>query len=393
MSKTVIIKSIAFLILSALLFSCTEPYALQTNTFEDVVVIEATLTNELKKQEIKISRTYHFEENGPTFERGANVIITDDQGNTYDFIEQSESYVSASEFQAEPGRQYKLSITTANGKTYTSTNQTLTTVNQMESVVPAVVVKEGDRGVQINVSSFDPTNTSKYYRYTYEETYKVIAPKWVSHDLYYDGSTSSFELALRDVNTKTCYSTVNSNTIILTSTNELSEDRVIDFPVRFISNKDYIISHRYSILVKQYIQNLEAYTFYRTLKELSSSESLLSQNQPGFFYGNIKSVSNPQEKVIGFFDVSSVSSKRIFFNYTDLFPGEPLPPYFNECTDITFDISLAGPPSGTDRLKKAIETNSVRYFNQQNPEYNMVPPVCGDCTSFSSNLIPSFWIN
>jgi hypothetical protein len=57
------------------------------------------------------------------------------------------------------------------------------------------------------------------------------------------------------------------------------------------------------------------------LKELSGSDGILSQNQPGFFFGNIKSVENPNEKVIGYFEVSSVSSQRIFFNYEDVFPG------------------------------------------------------------------------
>jgi hypothetical protein len=46
-----------------------------------------------------------------------------------------------------------------------------------------------------------------------------------------------------------------SDKIILTSTNDLSEDRVI-FPVRFIKDSDYTIANRYSILVKQYVQNL-----------------------------------------------------------------------------------------------------------------------------------------
>jgi len=76
--------------------------------------------------------------------------------------------------------------------------------------------------------------------------------------------------------------------------------------------------NRYSIFVKQYVQNFAAHTFYQTLKDISGSESILSQTQPGFFAGNIKSDDNPNEKVIGFFDVSSVSNKRIFFNFSDL---------------------------------------------------------------------------
>ena len=188
--------------------------------------------------------------------------------------------------------------------------------------------------------------------------------------------------------------------IILTSTNALSEDRV-NFPVRFISNQNYIIMHRYSILVRQYIQNLEAYTFYKTLKDLSGTENILSQNQPGFFNGNLKSLDNPNEKVIGFFEVSSVSSKRIFFNYEDLFPNEPKPPYIDECEIrnwvLCFDST--NPDCKGFQLLSSIETNQLLYFdhylytNGIYKVYKMVPPPCGDCTSFSSNLIPSFWIN
>ena len=43
-----------------LLFGCTEPYVLQTSNFEEALVIEATLTNEFKKQQIKLSKTYRL---------------------------------------------------------------------------------------------------------------------------------------------------------------------------------------------------------------------------------------------------------------------------------------------------------------------------------------------
>jgi len=374
--------------------SCVEPYQLETTNFEEAIVIEATITNELKNQEIKLSKTYKFEENGPAFETGAHVSLTDDQGTDYEFQEQSDKYVSTAPFQAVAGRSYTLNIVLADGKSYRSTPETLTATNTIESVVPQVfTTPEGARGVNINVSSFDPTGNSKYYRYEYEETYKIIVPFWRAYNLFYNDMAGDFELVLRDSETKTCYSTSYSNDIVLTTTNGLSEDRVDNFPMHFISDQDAKISYRYSILVKQYIQNLEAYTFYKTLKDLSGSESLLSQNQPGFFFGNIKSVENPNEKVIGFFDVSSVSQKRIFFNYTDLFPGEPLPPYFYQCTPIEFDTAAntSPNPSPKDHLIAALLDNSLLYYDQNGPTYIMVFPQCGDCTSFSSNIIPSFW--
>ncbi len=381
--------------MSSILYSCVDPYALQTDTFEDAIVIEATITNELKFQEIKISRTYRFEDVIPTFETGATVYITDELNNEFNFHEDGNKYISDNEFKALPNKTYQLHIITANGREYISTTQTLTTESNIESLNTSVITnQQGEKGVQINVNSYDPSNTSKYYRYEYEETYKVIAPKWVSNDIVYNATSDSFILTERDLNKKTCYSFEKSNQIIQTNTNNLLEDRVTNFPVRFISNQNYIIANRYTILVKQYVQNLSAYNYYKTLSEMSSEGSILSPNQPGFLFGNLKSLTNPNEKVIGFFEVASVSSSRIFFNYVDLFPTDPTPSFFNECNSIEFDISLVGDNPGSSpkaRLINGLSLNTIVFYELTYPTYFMVPTFCGDCTSFSSNIIPSYW--
>src|SRR5690606_28802170 len=109
----------------------------------------------------------------------------------------------------------------------------------------------------------------------------------------------------RTTEARICYSTQSSDKIIVATTSNLSEDRIDAFPVRFISAKDPIITNRYSINVIQYVQSLEAYTFYRTLGQMAGTGgNILSQNQPGFFSGNLSSDSDPDEKVIGFFEVS-----------------------------------------------------------------------------------------
>lgn len=391
MKATFITKFIVFLLLCSSMISCTEPYQMKTNTFEDALVVEATITNELKKQQIKVSRTYRFEENGPTFESGAIVYITDDTGNQYDFSEQNGIYESNQEFQAIPGKEYQLFIVTDDGKEYTSTVQKLTTINEIQNVTATVETIDGKRGVNIKAHSFDPTNSSKYYRYEYEETYKVIAPKWSPVKMILDTPTS-VGFVPRTTEARVCYSTKKSTDLILTNTTELSEDR-IDFPVRFINNKDYIITHRYSILVRQYVQNLESYTYYKTLRELSGTGSILSPNQPGFLNGNIKSTSNSKEKVIGYFEVSSVSSKRIFFNYGDLFPGELTPPYFIDCEDRVFKycFNSADPECYGDMILIWAEVGDPLFYSSESAYFHLVPKQCGDCTTFSSNIIPPFW--
>lgn len=401
-------KKLSFL-LFIILFSCTEPYLLKTTNFEEALVIEATITNELKTQQIKLSKTYKLEENGPEFVENANVSVEDDLGNVYPFIEGTDVYESQNPFQAVAGRKYKLTII-AEGKTYTSTQEILTSVNPIQNVEVHDINIGGERGAEIKVKAFDATKSSKYYRYEFEETYKIIAPKWRAYTVTVDpvfNSTGSKDLIYtpRTYEARTCYTTKKSNELLLHSTSNLSEDRV-DFMVRFIPVTNPIIMHRYSILVNQYVQNLEAYTYYNTLKTISNSSSILSQNQPGFFSGNITCDSNPNEKVIGFFDVSSVSSQRIFFNFEDIFPNTLQPDYFYDCFDncletdpylcpgafkYCFSIDPSAFCSGyvVESILNAIP-QSLLYYSGPDP-INLVPQPCGDCTTFSSNVVPSFW--
>lgn len=389
-------KKIILIILTLIItISCTEPYKLETETFEDALVIEASITNELKHHEITLSRTFRFEENGPTYEQGAIVTIKGTDGSTYSFEEVNQKYISIDEFQPTAGILYTLEIKTSNGKNYKSTAESLTTVNLLNEINANVKIISGKRGVEISANSFDPNNNSKYYRFTYEETYKVIVPKWSPNKAVVSPNGQQILIQLRDnPETRVCYKTSSSNEIITTSTTNLVEDRILNFPIRFIPQHDYSIANRYSILVNQYIQNRAAYNYYTILNKISGSGSILTQNQPGFFDGNIKNIDNEKEKIIGFFDVSTVSSKRLFFNYEDMFPGELFPEYFETCDEKEFDSSVDGPGHANDgftALKSAITANRLILYQKNGTIYKMVKPVCGDCTTYASNIIPDFW--
>lgn len=390
---------------------CTTPYNYQTNGFEDAIVVQATITNEYKNQEIKLSRTYKLEEKTPTFESKAVISVTDDIGNKYEFKESNESYISLNQFQASPDRTYQLYILTKDGRSYISSSEKLPQQTQIDKLESKVVTKNGELGVEITVNSSDPTNNSRYYRYEYEETYKVVAPKWYYQKavpvFFAPGSVPKGKLVFEDrtEEARICFLDQKSTDLILTNTNQLSEDKVVDFPVRFISVKDPVIRSRYSILVKQYVQTLAAHTFYETLKEISSNGSILSQTQPGFFYGNIKPVDNPGEKVIGFFDVSSCSEKRLFFSFTDLFPRQAPPAYQYDCPApipdleadsymFTYCFNINNPDCQGNTILELLNSGQKVYFPTESPNvYILYPIECGDCTSFSSNIKPSFWID
>lgn len=412
-------KPIAYILLStAALFlqSCTEVYVLQTETFESALVIEATITDEYKFQEIKLSRTYRMEEDGSTPEINAVVYITDSNGNQYDFSVHDDKYISHQKFQALPTITYQLHVVTADGKTYTSTNEKLTSLTSIDDVTATDAYNsKGERGVQIHVKSNDPSNDTQYYRYIFEETNKVIAPQWANKMgkvTWFNPIPTSWpygELTMIDwpYEAKTCYTTENSKEIILLNTST-NVSNTTSFPIRFIKVTDYKIAHRYSIKVTLYNESLAAYNYYDALRKISTNESILSQNQPGFYIGNIHNISNPKEKVIGFFDVSHVTSKRIFFNFEDIFQNHQKPEYPYYCPEITsanaFDFlhlycfcyncpSTFKPCDGNYILKSVYEKTKAVYEFTPTEQVYLVNIQCGDCTSFSSNVRPTFWID
>jgi hypothetical protein len=377
-------------VLTIICSSCTETFPLLTNTYEEMIVVEATLTNELKNQEIKLTKTSKFEDVVTETETGAKVFITDDAGNQYDFEEESESYLSTSQFQAVPDRKYQLHITTQDGKSFESSAETLTTVNPMQSITPVVEKNEDINGIAIRVHSFDPGKQSKYYRYTYSETYKVVAPKWTTVKAVYNAE-GVLTYIPNSSDTKICYGNKTNTGLLLTDTNNLTEDR-INYLVRFIDEQDYITTTRYSILITQYVESLEAYTYYTTLKKMSGPGSILTPNQPGFILGNIKSIKNPSDKVVGYFDVASASSERIYFNHHDLFPTRPSPPYITDCTQFCYGGENSYPDPCTRFAPFSIDLalKKITYLFTSGFDYWVNAP-CGDCTTIASNIRPTFW--
>ena len=387
---------LVFILLVILCNSCTEAYPLLTNSYEEALVVEATITNELKTQEIKLTKTAKFEDESYLPESGAEVFITDDSGNQYNFKEDAEKYISTVEFQAVPERKYQLHINTKDGRSFESSPETLTTINPMQEVTAAVEAKDNVNGVSIRIKSFDAAHASTYYRYEYEETYKIVTPKWrpIKAEL---SPTGSLIFLTNSPDTKVCYGSKKSTDILLVNTNDLSEDRV-DFLARFISDQDYIMTTRYSILVRQYIESLAAFNYYTTLKKLSGPESILSPTQPGLLLGNIQSTNNLNNKIVGYFDVTSVSTERIYFNYADLFPGKGAPPYVTDCLEYCYGDPEAGTsPEPCTHVKSPVEDLAlgyVTYFTGIDGAGSFsywVNAPCGDCTTFASNIKPTFW--
>lgn len=372
--------------------SCVEPFQPQIINFKSALVVEATITDENKQQEVRLSRTFPLDTAGVYEESGAKVQVLDSNGAAYDFSDQGQGrYVSNMSFAAQSGMGYTLNIVTTEGVTYSSTEEIAPNPTQIDSVYAVRDFKDdgAEEGMFIYLDSFDATGKNKYYRYEYEETYKIIAPFWTNKELYLIPPDNLVDVRIRSQEEQVCFKTNRSADILQAKTDDFNEVRITQFPVRFINRNDFSISNRYSILVKQWIQTREAYVYYNTLNELSGSESVFSQIQTGFLEGNITST-DKNENVVGYFGVSSYDEKRIFFDYVDFFRGEDRPPYIVECPFL----------SNINALITDIERHATTYWDDNNGQYGnfskpspyiVVPVECGDCTVLGSNEVPEFW--
>ncbi|MBA4746778.1 MAG: DUF4249 domain-containing protein [Muricauda sp.] len=424
-----IILGIIFL---ASLGACLDELELDTLAEDEqtaALVVEAVLTNEMITQKVYLSRSslrldletdtvynpYIPLGSRPIdsvdMEGGATVRVLGDNGTEYGFTEGDDGiYLSNQQFALEMGVGYTLDITTSDGREYASDPLTVEGTSQLTNVYAERAISDsGAEGVAIYVDSQPQQGNTQFYRYTYEETYKIVAPNWLPVDFELTGYDNSvfppeynLEIVEREVQNRICYNTVPSTTIEQISTAGSPDRSISKHMIRFIGKDNFIISERYSILVQQQVQSADAYSFYETLKSFSQSDNIFSQIQPGAIYANVHRKDGTSENVLGYVEAVGVSDQRLFFNFDDFFSEEELPEFPFNCNPMTARIyNEPPPPSCPEDLLSRLDNGTVTYFGAYDENlvpnascpgpYVFVPRVCGDCTLLGSNVEPDFW--
>jgi hypothetical protein len=400
-----------FLLCTAMLIlfnNCVEEISFNDSSFDKLLVVQAALTDEYKIHEVFLSRinTLNAEEDIETYEKNAVVSIIEDSQITYNFQENANGvYVSIFPFKAEIGKQYSLQIKSSDGEIYESTLEEIQGVNNIDDIYAEPGTDfYGVEGLTISVKSTSTDKSAKYYKYTYRETYKIIAPYYSKFALRIISDVFPWKVEKYYQNEKhqICYNTIHSESLMQTETNSLRENTVIH-PIRFIKKNDTIIAHRYSIEVKQHVQSYEAYTYFKTLSKLSHTENVFSQTQQGFLQGNVMPTIDQKNKVVGFFEVNGTSKKRLFFNHRDVFPDhyvntrifcDVYAPELTQYNDVDFK-----PYTDFSPLIDAIKAGYLYYEDNGTPTdelpgaFQIVKKSCGDCRVNGSIIKPSFWID
>jgi hypothetical protein len=358
-----------------LLSGCIVQFIPETNENQELLVVEGLITDQDGPNTIKLSTSMPLGgRNEAKPFQGCNLTISDDLGETYKLTEtEPGTYVTDhAYFQGEIGRSYTLHIKT-NDSFHNLNFQSLPMVMKPVPPIDSIYYEKlllnenpanstNSDACQIYLDTHDPENNCKYYRWEFSETWEFRLPYTVPNN--------------------TCWISSNSDKINIKSTSSLGEDRILRYPLNFISNNTDRLKEKYSILVNQYSISEDEYIYWEKLKNISEQVGGLYDITPSSIPSNIWCIEDPNEKVLGYFSVSSVSSKRIFIK--DRFTG--IIDLYNAC--IADTVFGGGPIPNLNLYVWVIIDHPLPP-----PSYKVLTRTkgCYDCTVRGTNIKPIFW--
>ena len=362
---------IAILLLA--LHGCIEPFAPpEITSAEHYLVVDGALnTSPESSSQVKLSRTQNIYEKGtPKLEPRAKVTVEGDKGTSYAFVEASPGVYTLVAKSFRDTEKFRLRIKTSAGKEYLSDYVPVVKNPPIDSLT--YKVRPDRSGVQIYVNTHDPLDKTRFYRWSYDETWQYSMPLFSSYEL------KGKDIVYRLENINTCWSSANPTTIVLGSSIKLSKDIIRDQGVTYVSALSGKLQAKYSILVKQYALTQEEFEYWNTLSKTTERTGSLFDPQPAEVTGNIKAVGDPSELVFGYFNASNRQEQRLFVNE---YLGR-----FSPACEPTDTLSALEVPESLDLILTEF------YANSPIPYYIMGTTSCTDCRLQGGTIQrPSFW--
>lgn len=304
--------TVIFLFFALCVLSCREPFAVEPDEEgSSSLVVEGYINTGPGPTTIRLSRTIPINsEQEPPMERGAIVVVEDESSTQYTLYEGEDGIYSA-DLNLPTSGSYRIHIYTNDGKEYISDLQTAVVTPAIDSVT----WKYSREGVNILLSTHDPSNATRYYQFDYEETWEIHATfpsrfKYQGKQLVIRGTEEAQAMYL-------CWKSNTPSDVILHSTARQESDITTNYPLLFIPMSNERLAVMYSILVKQRALSQSTYQYLQLMKKNTGPLGSFSDPQPSELNGNIHCTTT-DELVVGYIGVATTSQVRFFIYRSDL---------------------------------------------------------------------------
>jgi len=374
-----------FLLFLLMALGCVETFDSPISGLpNNYLVVEGVISD--GKNTFRLSRTSNLNQDTAAFETGAQVHIENESGTFSRALDETGNGIYEAVLDLDANEQYRVKIYTANDAEYVSDFVPLVASPEIDSVTWSAV--DGET-VQLYVTTHDPDNNTRYYRWTYEETWQYRANFYSNLD-YVNGEVVYRDYVNDDI--YNCWQSDASTQILVNSTVRLQEDVVFKQPLVAInSGSSSKLDVKYSILVKQYALTQEAFEYWELLKKNSEDLGTLFDPQPSQLRGNITCTTNPDEPVLGFISAGSISEQRIFIRRSDIAELIDIP--YNRNPSCELDTIPLSDAAIKDAFAQGdtIPVNEVYGFGGLEG-YEASANYCVDCrTRGGTTDEPDFW--
>ena len=169
-------------------------------------------------------------------------------------------------------------------KTYVSQWAPVQVTPPIDSLSYAISADRTAMDIIVSTHSDGPTG---YYRWTASETWEYHATYYATHffapvGTEYNGTIVNVDTILEyqnGDNTYYCWNSADRSDILLGSTVELSEDRLVNYGIYAFDPKDRRVSHIYFVALSQIRLTESAYRFWDVLRTNSSDVPILRESR------------------------------------------------------------------------------------------------------------------
>jgi hypothetical protein len=393
-------------IITIVAFGCKKAYEPAiVSSKNSYLVVEGAINSGTDSTFIKLSHTVSIASKTTVQpELNATVAVEGDQNTSYPLKEIGNGNYACAGLKLDNTHKYRLSIKTSGNKQYLSDYVAVLNSPPIDSIHYDTYGTVFGPGLNIYVNTHDNSKKVQYYRWEYEES-------WVFHSNFNSYFKSNGDTVLgRDLtndNITFCWHNDTSSSIVIGSSAKLAQNIISNNPIISIESSSEKVGNKYSILVRQYALTADAYNFYSNLKKNTEQLGSIFDALPSEISGNIHSVSDPSEIVIGYITVGSTNSQRIFI------PNQVLPqwatkPFYTNCT-LAFDTKnpccyYVFPQAPYNQVDAYINYNKEGGYSNPLIPVDAIgmpghPPIgytaasreCVDCTLRGTNKKPAFW--
>jgi hypothetical protein len=368
------------------LSACIEPFELENNGYDRLLVVDGNLNNGPGPYVVKLSTSASIDRISYQPLTDCVVEIIDGADNSYllSEIQAGQYETDSAAFIGQVGQSYQLRITTPDGKNYASS---------IDSIKPAVeinnVYAEYEEktvfdspilryGYQFYLDATLPENEDQFLLWQLTSTYRFSADFKIFY--YYDGSVKPFP---KEDSLYYCYKTERVPGIFTLSTKALSSPEIKRKKLHYVDTRTKALTLRYSLLVNQYVVNEDAHDYWNSLNEINQSQGAVFAQQPYQVRGNIICTSDTTENVLGYFTVAGLSQKRVFVKWNDEYWAYP------EC--VITDVEMM---AYADIFRSRPSQWPILITQSAAGARAVVGQYCIDCRTTGAQLEkPSFWID